>query len=476
MAEIRDHVDIQAILQTANVPRASFGLGLFLVDDDQIPIDTRFRYTTKTSFSDDFTSGTVPHDYSNVYFAQKRTPDKLMIGRWAKVATAPFFVSGPGYETDYLAWKAITTGAFKITDSGANSDDVTGLDFSTITALSQILGILNAALAALVGPNVVGLDSASFSFDSLGRLVLTMPTAGASEPTISMGAPGSGTDISETHFDASNGSSPAGVDAEEPGDAIDEISDLDNSWYNLQERGTDDTQKEDLATKIEALEKLYDLVSWNPDAKNPAVSTDIGSVLKALGTKRTLGIYTEHSDQYPDSAFAGAVLPAEEGTTSFAYEALTLVTDSGLNKPLTVSERIALADKGYCWIETVGETYLYDGITLGNEEKRIMLGRDWFVARIAEDIFADQLNSPLNSFDNDTLAKIEGIIRNRGEQAITRKIIVNTPARPFTVDLPDADDIDQVQRDTHELEQYDVFQAYLNSAINDYKIVGTWTR
>jgi len=141
---------------------------------------------------------------------------------------------------------------------------------------------------------------------------------------------------------------------------------------------------------------------------------------------------------------------------------------------LTTSERIALKAKGWNWIETVGETYLYDGITFGGEEKRIMLGRDWFVSRIMEDIFTDQLNSPLNAFDNETLTKIEGFIRTRGEQAITRRILVNTPDRPFTVNLPDADDITAEERQSHKLTQYDVFKGYINSAINDYQIVGTW--
>lgn len=476
MAIIKDHVDVQAVLLTANVPRASFGIGLFLVDDPQIPPDSRFRYTTESSFASDFDDESVPGEYALVYFSQKRIAEKLMIGRWISAATPPFFVCGPGYSKDVEALKLITAGEFRIVDSEANEFDLTALDFSAITAWDQIIDVLNDAIA-LIDPKVcpiIGLESSKFRVDSTGRLVLEMATTGSAAPLITITTTEGVDDISESVFDASNGKTRAGLDVEEPVDAIQAIREIDGSFYNIHERGASDDQKVAVASYVESQDLLFDLVGSDAAAKDPADSTDVGSRLKALSTKRTLGIYTEHPDQYPDAAVGGCVLPAQEGTTSFAYEVLALVTDSGLDKPLTKSERIALKAKGWNWIETVGETYLYDGITFGNEEKRIMLGRDWFVARIMEDIFTDQLNTPLNAFDNETLTKVEGYIRTRGEQAITRRILVNTPDRPFTVNLPDADDITQAERQSHKLTQYEVFKGYINSAINDYLIVGTW--
>jgi hypothetical protein len=104
-----------------------------------------------------------------------------------------------------------------------------------------------------------------------------------------------------------------------------------------------------------------------------------------------------------------------------------------------------------------------------------MLGRDWFVARNREDIFTYQIQTNLAAFDNITLTAVEEIIRKHGNEAIDRRIIVNTPERPFTVTLPDADSFDQATRATHELVVLDAFQGYLNVAIHDYRIVGTWT-
>jgi len=328
MAEIVDHVDVQAILQTATALAKGFGVQLFLVDDPQIPIDVRFRYTTKASKNTDFEEGSHPREYANVFFGQKRTAEELMIGRWASAATSPFFLCGPAYEVDFAVWELIGDGSFAV-QSGVDVDVLSAIDFDGVTAMPQVLTILNAALAALVAPNITGLEDALFSIDSLGRLVLTMDTTGAAADTIVIISDATGTDLAPL-FDADNGTSVAGLDAETPTEAVTAISEIDNSWYNLHERGCSDAEQVSMGTYIESLEKLCDLVLTDAGVKNPAVTNDVGSQLQALTTRRTMCIYTEHLTQYPDAAVAGAILPAQEGTTNYAHEQLALVTDSGL--------------------------------------------------------------------------------------------------------------------------------------------------
>jgi hypothetical protein len=475
MAVITDHVNVQAILQTAVATQTTFGLQLFLVDDDQIPVDQRIRIMSQSDYTD-LTSGTEPRNYANVYFAQKRTPAQLMLGRWISAATAPYFYCGDE-ETDYTVWKAVTDGTFEVTDSAANSEGITGVDFSAITSIDQVPTVLNAKLAALVAPTVVGLDTATFAFDALGRLVLTMPTAGSTEPTITIGAEGTGTDLSSaTYMDAANGAAVAGFDVEDPTDAIDAIRAINDTFYNVHERGSSDAQQVALAAQIEGLEKLLDLVITDSGALTLGETSSVPYQVFNLSYKRTMCIFTKNTTEYPDAAVAGCVFPASEGTTSFAYEVLSGVTDSGGSVPLTTTERAALTEKSCTWIETVSpNTYLYNGITSGGEEKRIMLGRDWFVARIREAIFTDQLNSPLNAFDNPTLTKLEGFVRAQGEEAIARGILVNTTDRPWTVTFPDADDFTAGDRASRTMTINDAFVGYLNSAVNDYVIVGTWS-
>jgi hypothetical protein len=445
------------------------------VDDDQIPIDQRLRFTDPNSWDTEYTSGSVPYEYASVFFAQALKPSSLMFGRWASAATEPLFVCGPGYEKSFTVWAVETAGSFAVTD-GVNTDDITGLTFVGVTALSQILAILNAGLAAVAVPTVTGLNTFAFEFDSTGRLVLRSSQTGVAAAAISITTAGSGSDISVPLMDAPNGTSVAGLDAEEPEEALAAISAINDSYYNIHIRGATDDQLEELAAYVETQEKLLDVVTADPNCIDPASVDDLPYNLQQLNLKRTLCIYHEPTDEYPDAAAAGRFLPESEGTFQFEWQDLAGVSDAGLTGPLSSTALTALKDKNCSNIQRISPiTFLYNGLTAGGIEKRIMLGRDWFVARNREDIFAFQINAKLAAFDNPTLTTIEGIIRKNGNEAIDRRILVDTPERPFTITLPDADDIDTATRATHELVVLEAFRAYLNVAIHDYRIVGTWT-
>lgn len=479
MARIQDYVNIQVLLKTGSIPPQGFGLELFLVDDPQIPVDVRFKLVDSDSYSDEFESATTPYEFAQVFFGQALKADELMIGRWIGSASHPYFIWGNDYETDYLNWKAVTNGEFAVIDNATptpNRDELTGLTFAAVTSFDDVLTVLNTALSLIAVPNITGLDTSEFKIDGAGRVVLEMTTTGASAAkvfTTTILTP-VGTDISAL-MDSVGGTSIAGFDAESPEDALDAISDIDDSYYNIAIRGATDDQLEDLATYIEGKEKLLDIVTNDADVKDPLVLDDIASTLRDLNVKRTLVIYTEKTDEYPDAAIAGRILPTKEGTVNWAWTLVSLVTQSGLTLPLTIGERKAIKDKrANYFINIKGNVTMYDGITSGNEEKRIMLGRDWFVARIRESIYTDMINDDLHAFDNETLTKVEQRIREWAEEAIDRRILVNTVDRPFTVTLPDADDIPPSERATHKLTVADAFRGYLNSAINDYELIGTW--
>lgn len=362
MAEIRDFVDIQAVLQTATAPRASFGVNMLLKDTPAVTIEQRFKSVTRDNFSTELAGDAVAIAYATTYFAQSRIADKLFVGRWDSAN-----------ET--------------LTEAAQAIDDVTG------------------------------------------------------------------------------------------------------EWYNLQIRRNDadpsvtvgvfETQALALAQWIQTQTKQLDILDRETDAHAELNTTSLGQQITALSLNRVSLFWTSKDSEHPDAAAVGAVLPADEGTTSFAFERLANVTESGSGSGLSVSERERLVTRGYQYIETVGTgssaiTFNYNGVTSGGEEKRIMLGRDWFIARISELIFTDQINSEVNNFDNETLAKIGQFILQIAEEAFRRKILVNTAERPFVLNIPDADDITAAQRATRELQLTEAFSGYINSAINDYQLVGTW--
>ena len=485
--QVQDRVDIQAILQTAVSVPASLRKATYFIDTAEVPLDRRYVEVTKSDYADTLDSSGYPYAYAGLHFSQKRVPQSLQIARWAQSASNPYWIAGD-HETSLAAWQAVTAGSFEVAVSGTpgTNDEITGVNFSGVTALSQVATVLTNAVQAVAAPNVTGLDTAVWSFDVYGRLIMTMPGTGASAVSVTIVPASTGTDISATLLDATNGTTVDGIDAESIADAIDALRAIDDTgfFYTAKFTTTSDTARATeilaMGAKVESLNKFAVITADDTDIKNSSVTTDIFSQMDQLAYKRTMGIYFENISSrsliIPEAALLGCIIPADEGTVSFAFEELTGLTPSGYSSPLSKTLTDVVTGKGGCVIETVaGFTYLYNGLTFGGEELRIMVGRDWFVSTIANALFSYQLQQPLTAFDNETLIAITNIIQETADVAITRRILVDTVERPFTVSPPDEDDFTQAQRASRRMEISNFFQGYLNSAVNDYQIIGTWT-
>jgi hypothetical protein len=492
MAVIRDHIKSNTLLKKAAASPPNLGLQLFICpDDEQIPVDVRVRYFTFSDFKENLTEGTLPRRYADVFFAQELTPDKLMIARWVKTATKPHYLSGPQWSQVVAAWQAITAGALRFLDDALpanNSVDVPGIDFSGITAVSQVPTVIKAKLAALVTPAIVGLNLADVTIDALGRLKVTMPTAGSAQASIRLGAPPSGTDL-RTMLDDTHSKSIDGKDVETPVAAAQAAKIIDPSYYNVHIRGASDAQAQALSAWIETEIRQLDLVDTARKAKDAQDTSALGYVLGLLNPLRTLLLYTEKDgsdpgggfpvlpEEFPDAAMCGAVLPAAEGSKQFEDTPLKSVTDSGNPYPLEKGDRDILKARHYNVVEQYGDgtSMVYNGLTVAGMEKRILMGKDWHDITNAVKIHNAKINVDLMAFDNITMAALELIYRGTANEAVKRGIILNTKANPIVFNFPDADYITQAQRDTHTLKPLDpLYRAKMNTAIHDWDLYGVW--
>lgn len=484
---LEDRVNVQAILETAVAVPASLRKAVYFIDDPEIPVDLRYLEVTKSDYANYFASTGYPYAYANLHFSQKRIPASLQVARWAQAASNPYWVAGSAYNTTVATWAAISDGSLRVAlaDTPATYDDVTGIDLSGVTSMDNLVTALNAELAAFTPVNITGLDSAEFSYDSTGRLILTMPGTGASAVSVTILDGSAGTPL-YTLLDGANGLTQDGLDAESIVDAIDALRAANDTGifytakFTTASASARATEILAMAGKVEALNKFAVVTADDTDIKNSAVTTDIFSQLDTLAYKRTMGIYFEAISSrpklIPEAAVLGCVIPAEEGSTAFNQEDLTGMNASGYSAPLSKAQTDVIVTKGGNVIESVaGYTYLYNGNTFGGVELRIMVGRDWFLNTIASAVFSYQMSVPLAAFDDETIAAITAIVKTTGEEAIRRRILVDTVARPFTVTPPDADDFTQAQRASHVMSITDFFQGYLNSSVTDYLLVGTWT-
>lgn len=476
---IYDHIDVQTILQTASVEPTDFGLAMLLIDDPQIPADVRIRLTTKSAYSSEYTAGTTPYAFANVFWKQALNAQELAFGRWVSSAISAQFTCGTS-NTTYTDYTSITDGEYTIAVEGINAGaatDITGNDFTGDASFDDVIATLNSTLHAADGGSYVDYD---WALDSLGRLYVENPDdPGASSASVTLGTvtPTVGTDISGSgYLNITGGSANAGLDAETPVAAINEISAVNDDWYLLCERGCSDDEQVSVSTDLNGKRKTMALWVSDTDGKNPQVTTDVGYQVSALNHTRTYLIYSEQTSEYPDAAIVGRHIPATEGTVSWAWNTLSEVTASGNTASLSATDKSALKDKGYNYIESVqNNVSTPTGITADGNEMRHIIGRDWFNDYITVRIYNAQLNNTSLGFNTRTFGIIEGIIRAAGLEAVNRGFAVNTQERPFTINMPDPDDYDATTRATHELQLDDIFILYLDSAVYDIAITGTWT-
>ena len=271
------------------------------------------------------------------------------------------------------------------------------------------------------------------------------------------------------------------------GETVEEALDLavaqNAAWYQLHYVGN---AAADIATQLDIAqynqsfeEKTQTLLLTNDaNAIDNLATSDIGYQCRNTALERTAIIYhptgtvngINVTDQRPDGAAAGRMLSTDEGAEQWDWKALSLVSDSGLS----ASQQNALRAKGYNFIEQIKNTtfiHLFPGRLCTDREIRIQWGADWFDVNVQASLANYAFRTPLMAFDQDTFADVEAILRDWGQRAEDRRLIKDGS---FVVTLPDPDSIPASTRSSGIANFNNVYTAELNSAIDQWRIQGTW--
>jgi len=457
----------------------SYGTGMSFVDHADIPIYDRVRVVDFDGVSD-LTAGGAAHTMATAFYGQEEKAERLYLVRNPRTAIPPAFICGT-YTTTPATWAALGTGTtFTVTDSSSNSTVVTLGDLSGVTAFSQVLTVLNAGLAALVTPDVVGLDDATFGLDINGDLVLTMPAGqDDTDPTIAI-TPSAVNTTPTYHM----GVQAAGDGTSVSGNAVETLLEsytaakLLYRGYNLSTElrgGTDDDIDNEmiaLAAQVQTERAQTTFVDQSSDAINPAVATDLHSRLKALGYDQSTVIYTTQSD-YPDLCADGAWLPADAGSRSFGHTKLTgclASGDEGAENDLSTSDRTALEDKGcnYVVLTTAGNLFVHRGNTVTGINKRLIRFVHWFEAAIQADLEALDMSEDVLGFDAPTLGAINGILETRLREGVEdRKALIS-----YEITLPTVDDFTASDIASGDMSISKAFRAVGRIEAQTFRLVG----
>lgn len=306
MATLDDIVSVQIALQTAGVTRGEFGIPMIVAPLMTFPERVRVYNSYAEAAEDDLPPPLLTA--LSDCFGQIPRPKKVKVGRRAVLKGV------------VLVDNVINLGDYTIKVS-QNDETYTYTADGTATATEIVTG-LAAAITA---------DSNETITATVVGETLELAWIGSNLSGITLGANLSWGTISPL----------AGASA--VADDLTAILDEDSAWYGLVMTERTKQVQLDAAEWTEANDRLFITATNEADVLNPAITTDLISVLKNTRYFRTAALYhTNAATEYPDAAWAGRVFTIRPGGETWALKQLASITPSNL----TGTQRQTIINKG----------------------------------------------------------------------------------------------------------------------------------
>ena len=245
----------------------------------------------------------------------------------------------------------------------------------------------------------------------------------------------------------------------------------DPDWYGvtIQSRTSSDILA--VAAWVEARPKLFIAATNAVEVLSSASTGDIGYLLNAASYSRTALIYAaDAATSWPDTGWAGGMLPRDPGSASWAFKRVPGVQ----GQSFTAAEITALEAKRVTRVETIlGLSQTIGGYTSdAGSFVDLVRGVDWLTQRLMEDIFLRFANVPKIPYTNRGIAIVEGVVRARLTDAVERDVIADD--EDFSVTVPDINSTFEVDRANRVLRGVE-FTARLAGAIHKVIVRGSVT-
>ena len=383
-------------LTAAAASYANINTLLILGDSDVIDVTERMRtYEGAADVAADFGTSAPEYAAALIFFSQKPAPASLFIGRWARTATAGLLKGAilTSAQQALSNFTAVTSGGFKIAVDGASSPvNVSGINLSAATSLSNVATIISAALtSASVG--------ATCTWDGT-RFVFKSATTVTSSAVAFLTAPNSGTSLAGLlgGLSTSGGYVVAGIAAETALAAVTLFDDLPTYWWGLMFAAStmpNDSDHQAIAAYIETGIHAYGITVSATTAIDGNSSADIGSLLKQAGYQRTFGIYLTTSP-YAVAGIFGSLLTTDfSGSNTMPTVAWKTIIGIAAES-LRSSQANALDNKRYNYFATFDNeaSITVNGTCFGDAYLDEIYGLDWLVNRVQTDQFNKLAASP----------------------------------------------------------------------------------
>lgn len=357
MSDIPVSTVVRVTISTAPTfpTRKGFGTLNIIGPSNVISAAERFRvYSNMDGVEGDFDPATEEYRAAQTYWAQRPSPQQLVISR--RVATAiPAELRGGGNpEIEIAVWQAILDGSLRVNIDGIEAT-VGSLDFSTADTLPEVAALVQVGIRAA---NVaLGWANATCTYEA-NRFYIRSGTTGPAS-TIGYGlASVSGTDIVPLLALAlGDATKMDGLAPESALEALVGANDASQDWYGFaftRELRDDLAELEPVAEWAEARVKIFANDSNDNDILDSVNTNDIAYALKQRGFRRSFTCYNFVANQYlAISALARAFVvnfSARNSTITLKFKQMPGITPT----PLRTSQKNALDAKQANAFYTVG--------------------------------------------------------------------------------------------------------------------------
>ena len=475
--KLSEKVSLSIALSAVPAQSAGFSVPGLIVDAPEVPVYQRVRAVTRSDYATILSTTDTAAAWAAKLWYSGNVATAYII-RWASTAQAAAFVM-KSFNSTVATWAAATTSLdFAITD-GSTTEDFAAAVVSAATSMSDVCASLQTAIRGS-SSFADDLSAATVVIDDLGNMVLTTGETGADATTYSIVAPttGTGTDITTSTYlnIASKSFTVAGMDAEDPDDALAAALAINDEIRIIHEIGASIAQQSSLATACASYGKILLLNVRDSNAKDSTDTTNIAYLLSAASNSYARGVYTEHPGDYPSATENGQLLTRPEGSASFANNPLSGVYESGLGSDgtsiiaLTASERAAL-DAVNCdyIVKPMSNKMCNHGLTFAGIEMKHRVGYSWAELRSAEEIEAYLEQNEVTFSDTD-IQVICSIIFKYLDILVDRKC-----SSSYTINVPSAADISLIEQATHTLTLSEVASIISAYAINQVVATATAT-
>lgn len=365
---------------------------LILGTSNVIDVTERYRvYNSIDAIASDF--GTSAEEYlaALLWFEQAPQPNELLIGRWAKTATAGRLTGATlsAAQQQMSVWTAVTTPKFKITVNGGVATDITVASFAAETNLNGVAGLIQTALNTHVAGTTCVWDS------NYNRFVIQSGTTGASSTISFLSAPATGTDISAMLGMRSTSSGSYVTDGVIAETAVSSVTTFDSNygqkWYAVTMLGSaSNADHQAIAAYIQATNNKH-IYGVSTQEAGVLVSGDTSNIAYLLSQSEYSRSVVQFSSSNPYSvcSLLGRILTTDYNGNNTVIT-LMYKQEPGITPETLNSSQITNLEgfKANVFVAYNNDTAIIEkGTVASGEFVDVITGTDWLALQIQNEVF-----------------------------------------------------------------------------------------